>query len=195
MKKLIQILAMLTMFISVLNAQNEEQSNYWQVKIDFLEPLVNKSFVSRFDYGHGRHLIGFVVGLGGRVSEFDNQQFDTYQDITNYRLGLEYQYFLSKKKLNRGFYIGGDIDFASRTVESKISNESVENIAVFTPGVWFGWLWKPFKKANLIVDFTIIHPRYNLGSIDKVGFQSVAEPYEPQNLFNFLGPWSIGWRF
>ncbi|MEZ4771989.1 MAG: hypothetical protein R3D00_02325 [Bacteroidia bacterium] len=183
---------------SVMNglyAQNEENATYWQAKIDFLEPLVNQGFVARLDYGFDRHLVGVVGGFGGRVSEFDNEQYDTYEDKTNYRIGLEYQYFLSKSKQNRGFYLGGDIDFASRTVESKITNESVENIAVFTPGVWFGWVWKPFKKANLILDLTILHPRYNLGSIDKVTFQTVADPYEPQNLFNFLGPWSIGWRF
>ncbi|MBK8548119.1 MAG: hypothetical protein IPL63_12340 [Saprospiraceae bacterium] len=194
MKNTFLVLSLLLLTINA-NAQNEVKNTYWQAKVDFLEPLVNQGFVARFDYGKGRHLIGIVGGLGGRVSEFDNEQFDTYQDITKYRLGLEYQFFLSKNKQNRGFYIGGDIDFASRTVESKISNESVKNIAVFTPGVWIGYLWKPFKKANLIVDLTIIHPRYDLGNIDYVAFQTVAKPYEPQNLFNFLGPWSIGWRF
>ncbi len=178
-----------------MKAQDEVKNTYWQAKLDFLEPLVNQGFVARFDYGKGRHLIGLVGGLGGRVSEFDNEQFDTYQDKTNYRLGIEYQYFLSNNKQNRGFYIGGDIDFASRTVESKISNESVKNIAVFTPGAWFGWVWKPFKKANFILDLTILHPRYDFGNINNVAFQTVAKPYEPQILFNFLGPWSIGWRF
>lgn len=178
-----------------VEAQNEVKKTYWQAKVDFLEPIINQGFVVRLDYGKERHLIGLVGGLGGRVSEFDNEQFDTYQDKTIYRLGLEYQYFLRKSKQNRGFYIGGDIDFASRTVESKISNESVKNIAVFTPGAWFGWVWKPSKKANLIVDLTILHPRYDLGNISEVTFQTVAKPYEPQNLFNFLGPWSIGWRF
>lgn len=194
MKKYIFVVLFISPLIG-LKAQDAPEQNYWQVKVDFLEPIVNQGFVARFDYGKGRHLIGLVSGLGGRVSEFDNEQFDTYQDITKYRLGLEYQYFLSKNKQNRGFYIGGDIDFASRTVESKISNESVKNIAVFTPGAWFGWVWKPFKKANLIVDLTILHPRYDLGNISKVTFQTVSQPYEPQNLFNFLGPWSIGWRF
>jgi len=178
-----------------VEAQNEVKITYWQAKVDFLEPLINQGFVARFNYGKGRHLIGLVGGLGGRVSEFDNEQFDTYEDITKYRLGLEYQYFLSESKQNRGFYIGGDFDFASRTVESKISNESVKNIAVFTPGAWFGWVWKPFKKANFIVDLTIFHPRYNFGNIDNVAFQTVAKTYQPKNLFNFLGPWSIGWRF
>ncbi len=194
MKNTFIVLSLVLLTINA-NAQNEVKNTYWQAKVDFLEPLVNQGFVARFDYGKGRHLIGLVGGLGGRVSEFDNEQFDTYQDITKYRLGLEYQFFLSKNKQNRGFYIGGDIDFASRTVESKISSESVENISVITPGVWIGYLWKPFKKANLIVDLTIIHPRYDLGNIDYVAFQTVAKPYEPQNLFNFLGPWSIGWRF
>ena len=194
MKIIFLIFSIVLLSINV-EAQKEVKKTYWQAKVDFLEPLVNQGFVARFDYGKGRHLIGIVGGLGGRVSEFDNEQFDTYQDITKYRLGLEYQFFLSKNKQNRGFYIGGDIDFASRTVESKISNESVKNIAVFTPGAWFGFVWKPFQKANFIVDLTILHPRYNFGNIDKVIFQTVAEPYEPQNLFNFLGPWSIGWRF
>ena len=173
----------------------EEKTTYWQVKVDFLEPAINQSAVVRFDYGTGRHLFGLVGGFGGRISEFDNQQYDTYQDKIDYRFGLEYQYFLSKNKQNRGFYIGGDLELGSRTIGSKVSNESVENIVVFTPGAWFGYLWKPFKKANFIVDLTIIHPRYTFGKIDKVTFQTVAKPYEPQNLFNFLGPWSIGWRF
>lgn len=102
---------------------------------------------------------------------------------------------MSKSKQNRGFYVGADFNFASRTVESKISDESVENIAVVTPGIWVGWLWKPFEKANFYVDLTILHPRYDFGDIDKVVLQTVPEPYEPQNLLNFLGPWSIGWRF
>lgn len=178
-----------------VEAQNEVKNTYWQAKVDFLEPIINQGFVVRLDYGKERHLIGLVGGFGGIVSEFDNKQFDTYQDKTIYRLGFEYQYFLSKSKQNRGFYLGGDLDFSSRTVESKISNESVNNIAVFTPGAWFGWVWKPFKKINFIVDLTILHPRYNFGNIDNVAFQTVAKPYQPKNLFNFLGPWSIGWRF
>lgn len=194
MKNTFLVLSLVLLTINA-NAQNEVKNTYWQAKVDFLEPAINQGFVARLDYGKGRHIIGLVGGLGGRVSEFDNEQFDTYQDITKYRLGLEYQYFLGKNKQNRGFYIGGDIDFASRTVESKISNESVKNIAVFTPGAWIGWVWKPFKKANFIVDLTILHPRYDLGNISKVTFQTVPQPYEPQNLFNFLGPWSIGWRF
>jgi len=176
-------------------AQQTDKNTYWQVKVDFLEPVVNQGIVARLDYGKGRHLFGLAGGFGGRVSEFDNEQFDTYEDKMNYRLGIEYQYFLSRAKRNRGFYIGGDADFGNRTVESKITDESVKNIAVITPGVWFGWVWKPFKKANLIVDLTIIHPRYDFGDIKKVDFQTVSTPYEPQNLFNFLGPWSIGWRF
>lgn len=176
-------------------AQQTDKNTYWQVKVDFLEPVVNQGIVARLDYGKGRHLFGLAGGFGGRVSEFDNEQFDTYEDKMNYRLGIEYQFFLSRTKRNRGFYIGGDADFGNRTVESKITDESVKNIAVITPGVWFGWVWKPFKKANLIVDLTIIHPRYDFGDIKKVDFQTVSTPYEPQNLFNFLGPWSIGWRF
>lgn len=155
-------------FISAAAYAQDTKESYWQAKVDFLEPLVNKSFIARLNYGKGRHLVGLVGGGGGNISEFDNKQFDTYQDKINYRLGLEYQYFLSAKKQNRGFYIGGDIDFGSRTIESKVSNESVENIAVFTPGAWVGFLWKPIKKANLIVDLTIIHPRYTLGKIDKL---------------------------
>ncbi len=130
MKNTFLVLSLLLLTINA-NAQNEVKNTYWQAKVDFLEPLVNQGFVARFDYGKGRHLIGIVGGLGGRVSEFDNEQFDTYQDITKYRLGLEYQFFLSKNKQNRGFYIGGDIDFASRTVESKISNESVKKYCSF----------------------------------------------------------------
>lgn len=155
-------------------AQNSDNNTYWQVKLDFLEPLVNQSAVARLDYGFNRHLVGLVGGVGGRISEFDNKQYDTYQDKINFRLGMEYQYFLSPMKMNRGFYVGGDLDFSSHTIESKITDESVENIAVFTPGLWFGWLWKPFKKVQL---------------------QTVPTPYEPENLFNFLGPWSIAWRF
>ncbi len=194
MKNIFAIFSIVLLSMHV-EAQNELKKTYWQAKVDFLEPLVNQSFVARFDFGKERHLIGLVAGFGGRVSEFDNQQFDTYQDKINYRLGFEYQYFLSKTKQNTGFYIGGDFDFASRSIESKSSNETVENIAVFTPGAWFGWVWKPFQKTNLIVDLTILHPRYDLGNISKVTFQTVPKPYEPQNLFNFLGPWSIGWRF
>lgn len=178
------------------SAQNaEDGSAYFQVKVDFLEPLINRSGVVRFDYGRNRHLMGLVVGAGGYISEFDNQQFDTYQDKTVYRAGIEYQYFLSQKKQNRGFFIGGDMEIGGRTIESKVSDESVENIPVFTPGAWLGYLWKPIKKADLYVDLTIIHPRYTMGNIKKVDFQTVPTPYEPQNLFNFLGPWSIGWRF
>jgi hypothetical protein len=194
MKKIIITLVFYSIMSGVY-AQNEEKLTYWQVKVDFLEPLINQGFVARLDYGFDRHLVGVVGGFGGRISEFDNEQYDTYQDKINFRLGIEYQYFLSKSKINRGFYIGGDFDYSSHTIESKISNESVENISVFTPGVWFGWVWKPFKKGNFIMDLTILHPRYTLGNIDKVTFQTVANPYEPQNLFNFLGPWSIGWRF
>jgi hypothetical protein len=193
-KSFVWVLA-LSLFFSMSAFAQDAKEHYWQLKADFLEPIVNQSAVLRVDYGKKQHLIGLVGGFGGRVSEFDNVQFDTYEEKMNYRLGLEYQYFLSKKKQNRGFYIGGEVSFSSRTVESKISNESVKNIATVTPGAWFGWLWKPFKKANFIIDFTIIHPRYSFGKIDKVAFQTVAEPYEPENLFNFLGPWSIGWRF
>ena len=176
-------------------AQNEVKKTYWQAKIDFLEPVVNKSVVARIDYGFDRHTVGIVGGFGGNISEFDNRQFDIYLDKINYRLGIEYQYFLTKSKLNRGFYLGADVEYGSRTIESKISKESVKDISVVTPGLWFGYLWKPFKKVNLLVDLTIIHPRYTFGSLKKVEFQSVVEPYEPENLFNFLGPWSIGWRF
>ncbi len=176
-------------------AQQADKNTYWQVKVDFLEPLINQSAVARLDYGFNRHLLGLVGGVGGRISEFDNEQYDIYEDKINYRVGLEYQYFLSANKINRGFYIGGDLDFSSHTIESKITDESVENIAVFTPGLWVGWLWKPFKKADFYVDLTIAHPRYAFGDIEKVDFQTVPTPYEPQNLFNFLGPWSIGWRF
>ncbi len=178
-----------------LEAQNVVKKTFWQAKVDFLEPIVNKSAVARIDYGFDRHIVGLVGGFGGHISEFDNKQYDTYQDKINYRLGIEYQYFLSKNKLNRGFYLGADFEYGSHTVESKISSESVNDLSVVTPGLWFGYLWKPFKRVNLLVDLTIIHPRYTLGSLNKVEFQTVAQPYEPQNLFNFLGPWSIGWRF
>ncbi len=194
MKKVISMLALVFVVIK-LQAQEEPKKNYWQVKVDFLEPLVNKTVVARADFGMNRHLIGLVGGFGGNISEFDNKQFDTFQDKINYRIGLEYQFFLSKIKQNRGFYLGADCEYGSRTIESKVSNESVKDISVLTPGLWFGYLWKPFKKANFLVDLTIIHPRYTFGSIKKVDFQTVAKPYEPENLFNFLGPWSIGWRF
>lgn len=194
MKKAFLFFAFVAVFVQA-KAQTSNNSNYWQVKVDFLEPLINQSAVARLDYGFNRHIVGLVGGVGGRISEFDNDQYDTYQDKINYRLGVEYQYFLSRNKMNRGFYIGGDLDFSSHTIESKITDESVKNIAVFTPGLWFGWLWKPFKKADFYVDLTIAHPRYSLGDIEKVEFKTVPTPYEPQNLFNFLGPWSIGWRF
>jgi len=194
MKNIILIFSIVLLSINVL-AQNEVKETYWQAKVDFLEPVINQSVVGRLDYGFKRNLLGLVVGVGGRISEFDNQQYDTYQDKINYRLGAEYQYFLSKEKMNRGFYIGGDLDFSSHTIESKVSDESVKNIAVFTPGLWFGWMWKPIKKADLYIDLTIAHPRYSFGNIEKVTFNTVAKPYVPQNLFNFLGPWSIGWRF
>lgn len=182
-------------FISAAAYAQDTKESYWQAKVDFLEPAINQTVVARFDYGTGQHLFGIVGGFGGRISEFDNKQFDTYQDKINYRLGFEYQYFLSAKKQNRGFYVGGDIEFGSRTIDSKVSSETVKNISVITPGAWFGYVWKPFKKANFIVDLTIIHPRYTLGDINKVDFITVQSPYEPKNLFNFLGPWSIGWRF
>ncbi len=194
MKKYIFVVLFISSLIG-LKAQDAPEQNYWQVKVDFLEPVINQSVVGRLDYGFKRNLLGLVVGVGGRISEFDNQQYDTYQDKINYRLGAEYQYFLSKEKMNRGFYIGGDLDFSSHTIESKVSDESVKNIAVFTPGLWFGWMWKPIKKADLYIDLTIAHPRYSFGNIEKVTFNTVEKPYEPQNLFNFLGPWSIGWRF
>lgn len=194
MKKAFLFFAMVAVSFHV-KAQSSESNTYWQVKVDFLEPIVNQSIVARLDYGFGRHIVGLVGGFGGQISEFDNAQFDTYEDKINFRVGAEYQYFLSPKKQNRGFFVGGDIDFGTRTIESKVSSESVENIGVFTPGLWFGYLWKPFKKANLYVDLTIIHPRYTFGDIEKVEFQTNATPYEPENLFNFLGPWSIGWRF
>lgn len=189
------VLVLMLLFTRISYGQSTHAATYHQLKIDFLEPLVNRSFVGRFNYGSGQHLFGVVAGFGGYISEFDNQQFDTYQDKVNYRLGLEYQYYLSKSKQNRGFYIGGDVEYGSRTVESKITSESVTNISVFTPGAWFGYMWKPFKNANMLVDLTIFHPRYTFGSIDQVNFQTVATPYTPQNLFNFLGPWSVGWRF
>lgn len=194
MKKLALFLAVALMTWPAA-AQRTDKRTYWQVKADFLEPLINQSAVARLDYGFGRHLLGLVGGAGGRISEFDNEQYDTYQDNINYRFGLEYQYFLSRKKANRGFYIGGDVDFSSHTIGSKITDESVDNIAVFTPGLWVGWLWKPFSNAGFVVDVTLAHPRYSFGDIQQVPFQTVPTPYEPANLFNFLGPWSIGWRF
>jgi hypothetical protein len=194
MKKGFMFLAMMAMSFH-LKGQTNESDNYWQVKVDFLEPLINQSVVLRFDKGIHRHLFGLVGGFGGRISEYDNEQYATYQDKINYRLGVEYQYFLSRSKVNRGFYIGGDLDYSSHTIESKVTDESVKNIAVFTPGLWFGWMWKPFKNADFYIDLTIAHPRYSFGDIEKVEFNTVAKPYQPKNLFNFLGPWSIGWRF
>ena len=194
MKKIILVVLFISSIIG-LKAQDVTEENYWQAKVDFLEPIVNQSIVARLDYGFGRHIVGLVGGFGGQISEFDNAQFDTYEDKINFRLGAEYQYFLSQRKQNRGFFVGGDIEFGTRTIESKVSSESVENISVFTPGLWVGYLWKPFKKANLYVDLTIIHPRYTFGDIKKVEFQTITTPYEPENLFNFLGPWSIAWRF
>lgn len=43
--------------------------------------------------------------------------------------------------------------------------------------------------------FSFIHLRYDFGRIKKVDFQSVEAAHEPENLLNFLGPWSVGWRF
>jgi len=177
---------------SISTFAQDTKNAYWQIKADFLEPAINQTVIVRLDYGIGRHLFGLVGGGGGRINCTDNKQFDTYQDKINYRLGLEYQYFLSMNKQNRGFYVGGDFELGSRTVESKISNESVQNISVFTPGVWFGYLCRPLKNANLYVDLSIVNPRYTFGKIETVSFQSVSKPCKPENLFNFLGPCSIG---
>ncbi|HRI00584.1 MAG TPA: hypothetical protein PK006_05990 [Saprospiraceae bacterium] len=193
--KSILVIFIMTYSFNTFAQDTNTKENYWQAKVDFLEPIVNQGFIIRGDYGTNRHLFELFGGGLGKVSEFDNKQFETFEDKTNFLLGVGYQYFLSAKKQNRGFYVGGDVMFANRTVSSKVSSESVENISVFTPGVTFGWLWKPFKKADFIVDFTIVHPRYDFGDIKKVDFISVNTPYEPKNLFNFLGPWSIGWRF
>lgn len=176
-------------------AQAQEDTSYLQVKVDFLEPIVNRGAVARLDYGTGHHLAGLVIGVGGRVSEFDNAQFDQYEDETVVLAGLEYQYFLSRRRPNSGFYVGGDVNYANRRVVSKTTDEVVKNIPVVTPGAWLGWVWMPGGGEHLLIDLTIVHPRYNLGPISEVPFETVAEPYEPQNLFNFLGPWTIGWRF
>jgi hypothetical protein len=192
MKPTLFFAALLSAFLSV---RAQEPQRYWQVKADFLEPIVNRGFVARLDYGTGRQVLGLVLGAGGRVSEFDNAQFELYEDKTVFRAGLEYQYFLSGRKLNRGLYIGGDLEYASRSVFSNTSEESVENIPVVTPGAWLGWVWMPFKGKHVLIDLAIVHPRYNFGAIRKVEFETVPEPYEPENLFNFLGPWSVGWRF
>lgn len=184
------------LFATLGTSQGESANTYWQLKVDFLEPIINQSFVARIDYGVRRQLFGLVGGVGGRISEFDNRQYDIYQDKIVYRIGMEYQYFLSQQKINRGFYFGGDIDLANHTIESKRTNESVENILVVTPGLWIGWLWKPFKKVDLFIDLAILHPRYSFGKkIEQVDFTTVNTPYTPENLFNFLGPWSIAWRF
>lgn len=182
-------------FLAFPALQAQQTTSFWQVKVDFLEPVVNQGFIVRVDRGMNRHLAGIYAGGGGRVSEFDNAQFDTYQDRTVFLLGAEYQYFLSARRQNSGLYIGGDLMYANRRVDSKVSDESVSNLSAITPGLWFGWLWTPFKNDHFLVDLTILHPRYDFGSIRKVVFQSVPEPYEPQNLLNFLGPWTIGWRF
>ncbi|MDX1905479.1 MAG: hypothetical protein SF053_00485 [Bacteroidia bacterium] len=73
-------------------AQDSEDNTYWQVKVDFLEPLINPSAVARLDYGFNRHLLG---------------------------------------KANRGFCIGGDVDFSSHIIESKITDESAPGALVY----------------------------------------------------------------
>lgn len=175
--------------------EDQAPASYWQVKVDFLEPVVNLGAIVRVDYGTGRHLVGLVAGAGGRVSMFDNAQFDQYQDSTTVQGGLEYKFFLRKAKMNRGLYLGADLMVASRTVSSKSSDESVKGIPVVTPGVGFGWLGVFGKGEHFVVDLAILHPRYNFGPIDRVEFETVSVPYKPQNLFAFLGPWSVGWRF
>jgi hypothetical protein len=175
--------------------EDPASGSYWQVKVDFLEPLVNRGAIVRADYGAGRHLVGLVAGAGGRVSEFDNAQFDQYQDTTTVQGGLEYQFFLRKAKMNRGLFVGADVMVASRTVSFKSSDESVRGIPIVTPGAWLGWVGVLGKGEHFVIDLTILHPRYNFGPIDRVEFETVSAPYEPEHLFNFLGPWSVGWRF
>lgn len=96
MKKISTLIAAVIFIVNNLNAQENTENSYWQAKIDFLEPLVNKSVVARVDYGFKRHVVGLFGGYGGNISEFDNEQFDTYQDNINFRIGIEYQYFISK---------------------------------------------------------------------------------------------------
>jgi hypothetical protein len=194
MKTPLFLFSLLLSFFS-LSSQNSSPEVYCQIKLDFLEPVVNQGFIARADLGFGRQLAGVFAGGAGKVSEFDNAQFETFEDKTVFLCGLEYQYFLRKKRVNSGFYVGGDVMYANRTVSSKVSDESVNGISVFTPGLWFGWTWLPFKNDHFLVDLTIIHPRYDFGRIKKVDFQSVEAAYEPENLLNFLGPWSVGWRF
>ncbi len=187
--------AMLAVGAGGAPARADDDTRYVQVKLDFLEPIVNRGVIARVDFGAGRHLAGLVLGAAGRVSEFDNAQFDQYDDETVVQAGVEYQYFLSRKRINSGFYVGGDLNYAHRRVVSKTTDEVVEDIPVFTPGGWLGWVWMPGGGEHFLVDLTIVHPRYNLGPIRKVEFETVEDPYEPENLFNFLGPWSVGWRF
>lgn len=189
------LLATLLTWVPLAHAEEPtaQPAPYWQIKVDFLEPVVNLGGIVRVDHGIGHHAVGLVLGAGGRVSEFDNAQFEQYQDRTLVQAGVEYQYFLSKKK-DRGFFVGADAMFALHSVDSKSTAETVAGIPVFTPGAWLGWVWVP-KGNHLVIDLTIVHPRYNLGPIRSVAFKTVSEPYEPENLFNFLGPWSIGWRF
>ena len=194
-KELLIIIIILGCTVSLYGQKHSSDQATIQVKVDFLEPLVNQGVIVRADHIKSRHLGGLFLGGAGRVSEFDNAQYDTYQDETKWLIGIEYQYFLSREKVNRGFYVGADLMYANRVVSSKISSEASDPQHTFTPGVWFGWLWKPFESSGFIVDLTIVHPRYDFGSIKKVSFQTVPTPYEPENLLNFLGPWSIGWRF